>query len=380
MDKQLTDDIARGWTHLEDEDLDGARSAYQGARERMASVSWPPPGEDGDSDAVLADLSALGGALAERAGDGEAALQAFREAHERAPQESRYFLWAADVTLGLLDDPAGAAALCDRALDVAVEDDDLVHAVVLKAEALIGMGHEEAPDDDDDDDDDDDGGDDDDDSSSDLDAEARRLLSELASCAIDEPQVWCRAGDIYLALGDLDEAESAYKAAIAVDGDFADAFHGLGTVYAEREDFGRMVEAWLEVRRSDLASPPPLIHMDADGFQRVAEAAFAELPEEARRHLANVPILIDDAPSEELVREGIDPRLLGLFSGVPLPEKSTAAGQIPSLDGIYLFQRNLERTCHSMEHLEDEIRTTLLHETAHFFGLEDDDLELIGLG
>ena len=51
-----------------------------------------------------------------------------------------------------------------------------------------------------------------------------------------------------------------------------------------------------------------------------------------------------------------------------------------SLDAIHLFQRNLEAAAGSREELEDEIRITVLHETAHFFGLEDDDLEAIGLG
>jgi predicted Zn-dependent protease with MMP-like domain len=80
------------------------------------------------------------------------------------------------------------------------------------------------------------------------------------------------------------------------------------------------------------------------------------------------------------VREGVDPRLLGLFSGVPLPDKTAVGPPAPVLDAIHLFQHNLERACRDREQLRAEIRITVLHETAHFFGLDDEDLEKLGLG
>lgn len=353
VDKRIADEIAQGWDLLEEGDIEGARAAHARARRRAESGRQRGAAEPPE----LAELWALGGAIAERDGDAEAALAAFQEAHARDPGEPRYLLSAAEVALGALDATATAVDLCNRALDVATEDDDLVHAILLKAEALIGLGHDHGEDD-----------------------EARELLSELAGCAIDDPEVWCRAGDIYLALGDLDPAEHAYGAAVALDDTWADAHHGLGTVHHERGDHARTVAAWQRVRALDLEAPPAGLQLDPDEFERVAEDALAELPEDARAHLENVPLLVDDVPSEELVAEGVDPRLLGLFSGVPLPHKSHVAGQVPQLDAIYLFQRNLERACHSLERLAEEIRITVLHETAHFFGLEDDDLHAIGLG
>jgi predicted Zn-dependent protease with MMP-like domain len=166
---------------------------------------------------------------------------------------------------------------------------------------------------------------------------------------------------------------------VDLEGGWADGYHGLGMVYAERGDHERMTAAWLRVRELDLEALPSPLHMELDEFERLAEAALAELPEDARALLENVPVLIDTMPSEELIAEGTDPRLLGLFTGVPLPEKSIASNQVPHLDAIYLFQHNLESSCYSPEHLAEEIRITVLHETAHFFGLEDDDLGKIGL-
>jgi predicted Zn-dependent protease with MMP-like domain len=81
-------------------------------------------------------------------------------------------------------------------------------------------------------------------------------------------------------------------------------------------------------------------------------------------------------PSEALVGDGIDPRLLGLFQGTPMPDDGALA---PSVTNILLFRGNLQRACADADHLAEEIRITVLHETAHYFGLDEDDLEALGL-
>ncbi|MCC6877582.1 MAG: metallopeptidase family protein, partial [Sandaracinaceae bacterium] len=103
-----------------------------------------------------------------------------------------------------------------------------------------------------------------------------------------------------------------------------------------------------------------------------------ELPAEVHAHLRNVPLFVEDAPSEALIREGVDPRLLGLFTGTPLPDKTI--GSSPSApDAAYVFARNLENVCESRAAMLEEIRVTVLHETAHFFGLDDEQLAELGL-
>jgi predicted Zn-dependent protease with MMP-like domain len=356
VDRRIADEIERAWGLLDEGDLEGARAAHGQARRRAENARQ----KSGREPEEMAEVWALTGAIAEHDGDADAAMAAYREAHRRDPEEPRFLLWAAELALNALDEPDTAVTLCNQALDVASDDEDLVHAILLKAEALIGIEHGDGEEGEEE--------------------GAREMLEELAGCTIEDPDVWCRAGDIYLAINELDGAQRAYEAALAVDAAWADALHGLGTVHAERGDQARMAKAWLRVRALDLAAPPSPLHMSRDEFERVAEAAMAELPPEAIARLENVPVLIDDMPSEELVNEGTDPRLLGLFVGVPLPEKSLASNQVPQIDAIYLFQRNLENACYSAEHLAEEIRITVLHETAHYFGLEDDDLGAIGLG
>ena len=77
--------------------------------------------------------------------------------------------------------------------------------------------------------------------------------------------------------------------------------------------------------------------------------------------------------------DGTDPRILGLFSGVARARPERARRR-PSGSVIQLFQRNLERDARDEEDLADEIRITVLHETAHYFGYDEDDLERLGLG
>ncbi len=377
------EEMQQAWLSLEEGDAESAQAAYERARalfeeERAAqqggdsadkpaaapakAAAKPADAEQEAEQEIdeytmhAAELAALGATLAEISGDLEAALGGFHEALALMPDEVGFLISAAELSLSVLDGPEATLALCDRVLDLATEDYDLVSAALLKSEAILGTDDENAE------------------------REARELLAELDGCAINDPLIWCRAGDVYLTLESLDEAARAYQAAIDLDDTWADAYHGLGTVYHEQDKHAESVAAWQTLRTLDLAAPAPALHMSTDEFSQVAEAALSEIPERARALLENVPILVDDMPSEALVAEGIDPRVLGLFSGVPLPEKSTAGGAVPALDTIHLFQRNLERTSASLEELADEIRITVLHETAHFFGLDDDDLDAIGLG
>lgn len=203
------------------------------------------------------------------------------------------------------------------------------------------------------------------------------VLAVLAQLPADAPvALHTRAGDCYLALDALDASQLAYERAA---GD-TDALYGLGLVASRRGDSDRAIELWLDVRNQDLVADRPVWTLTAEAFDETAERALASLPEPIRMHLENVPILAHDYPDEALVREGWDPRMLGFFSGVPLPEKEVL-GEGPQFpDCALLFQRNIERDCDSPVEAMEQVRITLLHETGHFFGLSDDDLEEMGLG
>jgi predicted Zn-dependent protease with MMP-like domain len=71
--------------------------------------------------------------------------------------------------------------------------------------------------------------------------------------------------------------------------------------------------------------------------------------------------------------------LLGLYLGVPLPERGADyAGELP--DVIYIFRRPHLDMGLPQDELRHEIARTLIHEIAHYFGIEDDHLDKIGWG
>ena len=114
-------------------------------------------------------------------------------------------------------------------------------------------------------------------------------------------------------------------------------------------------------------------------FERLAGEALDELPDEILARLGNVPVFVEDRPSESLVLEGLDPRTLGLFHGIAMPDQSVL-GPGPDVGVIHLFQRNLEREVpEDDDELAEQIRVTVLHETAHYFGAGEQDMHRFGL-
>ncbi|MGH8223447.1 MAG: metallopeptidase family protein [Woeseiaceae bacterium] len=115
--------------------------------------------------------------------------------------------------------------------------------------------------------------------------------------------------------------------------------------------------------------------MDQSQFEAVVRDAMERLPEWVREALHNIDILVVDECDEQLYPEAQD--LLGLYVGVPLTERgANDAGELP--DVIYIFRRpHLELNLPPQE-LRDEIVRTLIHEIAHYFGIDDDHLDEIG--
>jgi predicted Zn-dependent protease with MMP-like domain/Tfp pilus assembly protein PilF len=340
MSRHGGDTVDRGWELLEEGDLAGAAAA-------LASASRRDPEDP--------EVLCLAGAIAATEGDTERAIELSARAAEADPEYCHPLLQAGELELYSRGDAAAALELATRALEVAQGADERADVLLLRAEAEISL---EPP----------------------RDEAARATLAALEALEPDDPSVLTRCGQIHLALGDAARAERAFLAAIEEDPEQADAHHGLGMIYEDRGDRPAMVKAWLDTLRLDRAAPPPPWHLSLDQFEKIAEEAMAELPDEVIRLLENVPVLIEDQPSADLVEEGYDPRLLGLFSGVPLPHKSNVSGQAPVIDSIHLYQSSLERETADVDELAEQIRITVLHETAHFFGLEDDDLHEIGLG
>jgi predicted Zn-dependent protease with MMP-like domain len=120
--------------------------------------------------------------------------------------------------------------------------------------------------------------------------------------------------------------------------------------------------------------------MDRKVFEALVGDAIRELPDEFRTRLKNVAVIVEDYPSEELIRQmeiGPNETIFGLYEGVPLTERGFFEEPLHP-DRILIFQRAIEDECDSTEEIKEELKITLVHEVAHFFGLSDEYLEELG--
>ncbi len=130
-------------------------------------------------------------------------------------------------------------------------------------------------------------------------------------------------------------------------------------------------------RRSMASQPgsrPP------DAFERVVTEALDGLPEDARRLLATVALVIEDWPSPSQAMEGTgdeDGWLYGLYEGTPIV--AYGADLVPFPNKITLFRGPLESDFPHPGELAEEVRITVLHELAHHVGMDHDRLEELGL-
>ncbi len=121
--------------------------------------------------------------------------------------------------------------------------------------------------------------------------------------------------------------------------------------------------------------------MNRRRFQRLVEQAIDSLPRDFRERIENVAVLIEEAPTDEQIAgAGLDPErdtLYGLYEGTPLSERThDFAMELP--DRITLFYGPLVEDFPHPDELREEIRATIVHEVAHFFGLEEDEIEDLG--
>ncbi|CAM5295842.1 metallopeptidase family protein [Leifsonia shinshuensis] len=113
------------------------------------------------------------------------------------------------------------------------------------------------------------------------------------------------------------------------------------------------------------------LHLDAEAFESLVTDELDELPDEMVDGLDNVVFVVEDRPEDG----SLD--LLGLYDGVALTERGAYGfGEMP--DRIILYREPLLAICANEDELRDEIHVTLVHEIAHYYGIDDDRLHELG--
>ncbi len=117
--------------------------------------------------------------------------------------------------------------------------------------------------------------------------------------------------------------------------------------------------------------------MTLEEFEELAAEALKGLPLEFRARLDNVVVIVKAAPDKAQVRR-FGRGLLGLYEGIPLSERGRSySGAMP--DKITLFKENIEASAGDGGDAGAKIRHTVMHEIAHHFGMDDEELLRKGL-
>jgi predicted Zn-dependent protease with MMP-like domain/Tfp pilus assembly protein PilF len=344
-DLEITDQapahhLDEGWHALERGDTRTARTL---AARALAEAPKAP-------DALLLEAACL-----REDGENQQAVAVLRRVCKLDPDWCTPELWLAELLAGEPETTAEALGHAAHALDLADEEDEYLNALALKAGLEAELGEVD---------------------------EAKETLRDLPppEVGLGDPLLALEIAELWLAVGEPASARDRLLTLTASEPEMADAWYTLGVAAETLDDEAGMRKAWMRAWELDAAGgeDDAVARLDEREVISIAEQALGELPEKARRLLVDVPIIIADLPAKADVEAGLDPRMLGLFSGTPYPESPHVGGQ-PGLTQIILFRRNLERAAANEEELCDEIRTTLLHETGHFFGMDEADLEGVGL-
>jgi predicted Zn-dependent protease with MMP-like domain len=121
--------------------------------------------------------------------------------------------------------------------------------------------------------------------------------------------------------------------------------------------------------------------MTHEEVRKEVAAVLDRLPRRFREQLRNVEFVVEERPSADLLRsEGLDPdfdTLYGIYQGVPLPDRSSLDPPLLP-DKITIFAEPLLEDFADPADLREEIRITVVHEIAHYFGMEEEEVEDLG--
>lgn len=116
--------------------------------------------------------------------------------------------------------------------------------------------------------------------------------------------------------------------------------------------------------------------MDDDKFRQLVAEALDSLPKEFAEKLSNVEVTVDDFPTPyQLNKSKLSPYslLLGLYEGVPQTKRGIYYSALP--DKITIFKNAILTVSQTEEEIKAQVRSTVMHEIGHHFGLSDSDMQ-----
>ncbi|MFO7179341.1 MAG: tetratricopeptide repeat protein [Pseudomonadota bacterium] len=321
---QFSAHLDRGWDLVQRGDPRGAEVS---ARRALEIDSQSPEAYN-----LLGYVAAL-------KGEYEEAIDHYRQAIALDDTYLEAMLNAAEVYIHPLGEFDEAISMCDQALDLAETDDEVVDALLLKFDALLGKGELE---------------------------EAAALCERFPPGPFENPNHVFLVGRAYYEIGDVTRAEPLIEESAKLNPKNPESHYYLGLVRDERGDTRGATKAFLRSRELDLEVPPPPWSLSRETFEVTAKRALASLDDALRAYLQDAELYVADVPGVEVIVDGVDPRALLLIDGVG------AAGSSMTVR-VFVYQRNVERLAGSLDQVEREIRLALEREiTATFLEPEQE--------
>lgn len=333
---QFSAHLDRGWDLVQRGDTRGAEASARRALEL---------------DPNSPEAHNLLGFVAALEGEGEEAIEAYRQAIALDDTYLEAMLNAAEVYIHPLGEFDQAIEMCDQALDLAEVDEEIIDALLLKFDALLGKG--------------------------DLD-EAAQVVSRIPEGPYDNPNHTFLVGRAYYEIGQADKAAALIEEAALKDPRHAEAHYYLGLIRDERGDVRAATQAFLRSRELDIELGMPPWAPGKEGFLQLATKVIEGLNSVLRRYVDGADVYIADVPGMELVAEGVDPRALVLLDGLASDDRERSfrggATDTRPCARIFFYALNVVRLAGNLEAIERESTLALEREiTATFLEAEQSE-------
>ena len=338
---QFSAHLDRGWDLIQRGDTRGAEASAR----RALEVEPNSP----EAHNLLGFVAAL-------EGEGEEAIEAYRQAIALDDTYLEAMLNAAEVYIHPLGEYDLAVDMCDQALALAEVDEEIIDALLLKFDALLGKGEPE---------------------------EASRVVRRLPGGPYDNPNHAFLVGRALYEIGERDKAAPLIEEATNRDPRNAEAFYYLGLIRDEKGETHAATAAFLRSRELDLEIGMPPWAPPKEAFETLARQVVHSLNPVLRRYIDGAEIYISDVPGLELVVEGVDPRALVLLDGWRGDDPSVLEGMGLEFAGgiehgrpirVFLYALNVARLAGNVEATEREVLLALEREiTATFLEVEQSE-------
>jgi Flp pilus assembly protein TadD len=263
-------------------------------------------------------------------GDFEEAVEHYSQAIALDDTYLEAMLNAAEVYIHPLGEFEAAIQMCDQALELADNADELVDALLLKFDALLGSNNTAA---------------------------AATLCNSFPGGPFDNKNHLFLVGRAFFEIGNLERATPLIEEATQATPDNPEAWYYLGLVREEHDDFQGATLAFLRSRDLDLAIPAPPWSLSPETFAVSAQRAIECLAEPLRAFIRPNELYVSDVPGPEVVADGVDPRALLLLDGIA----ADADGSSPTAR-LFIYQRNVERLAGTIDAVEPELCAALERE------------------